>query len=323
MTTPPILRKGPSGPPDDSFGLPDPSLSPGNLVRAKADGTAYEFLETPSNGNIAQFNSTSGAYQAAEGPGPIQPLSFDADAYPASVDEVWTYQFPDLDDKGPNGIDLELGGGTVFETEMVPGSPCLYFNDDGGHLQSVDATPTAAQRADNIALLSVIMFDQPPNNLSIVSIGAAGELQDENVLYRHRFPTINPPRNQETFWEFDTGDNVNAATTVAGSLIPSLASVHVPMFVATVRSIIAGQAFVQHYLEGSLFGPLLGPFTPPNGGSSGRLFIGGDQGVGAASRYLHLGSMLMASATYEFTATDIMRERNRVMGRFYGELPLP
>ncbi|HWA71536.1 MAG TPA: LamG-like jellyroll fold domain-containing protein [Polyangiaceae bacterium] len=212
-----------------------------------------------------------------------------------------------LSDSSGNGNTLTVDTGTARYVDIVPGKLAHFF--DGSTRLIVSSFVSALAIAGDMTVEFFLQLDSDPTvGPSVFAHDASGETSGANALYSMDFTSST---NKTPRWFSEHGSGTDDTFTVSA---PSgLPPIHNVGHVAIVRS----SNTIQFYWNGRTLGSASSALTTPDGGSSGRLRIGGSAS-NTISRCLICSFKIIASA---LSANDVKAEYNRTLGPLYGILP--
>lgn len=225
---------------------------------------------------------------------------------------LWNFDSSLLDSSG-NGNTLSVDTGTLVYQDFVPGQSCVSFNGST-RLKVASGFVSGLALTGDMTVMFIWLLDNDPTatNNYFYSHANSGETLADNYLYSltcTQSGGSTPPRNLTWLSEHGAGVDDSFAT-VAPLSYPSVHSIN---FFATTRT----SNVIQHYCNGKVFGSPSSALTAPAGGTSGRLYIGGDPSS-TFSHGLCYGLKICNSA---LSAAQIKAEYNATMGPAFGAIP--
>lgn len=210
-----------------------------------------------------------------------------------------------LDSSG-NGLHLSVATGTIGYTPVSPGLTLGFFDN---LTVLTEATKAAALRITGPLTIEALGSWRiyRPDVDTIISHAEQGETLSTNALYRWQLDT---PFTTRYLHEHDAG--VNETFDMANNQPPDLLLAHF----ALTRT---ASGIISFFANGRLCGtPTATGLPMPNGGTTGRLYIGGDGTNAAGSQPYNgnLGSVKILNTT--LTQGQIVEEVNRTLGPILG-----
>lgn len=280
--------------------------APGSLLVSDANGDWIELRGT-TPGQVLAWGSSGAAGFSTGGVGAIQPFAVS----PNTVG-LWLLN-ESLADSSGNGFHLSVETGTEQYCDVVPGRKRgFYFN--GSTRLWVSTFQSALALGGEMSFVTMVQLDTGPTSLSstiLCSHGASGETQAANYFYTWgvALPVVagTPKLQLRSVWEQGAGVDV---THLSGGNLTA-PPIHNVMQVGASRS---ATGVVRFYLNGLPMGVASAPSTLPNGGTSGRLRLGGSD-ANSCSEAVMFGAKIVAA---EWSADDFKNEYNRTMGPGFG-----
>lgn len=301
----------------------------GGYLRVPSGGGSPEQVQGTAAGQLAFWKSSSGLWL----PTPTAPSDQQCPVWNAAAQE-WRFAsfgasglnyFPKLSstvglwnldrtlaDQSGNGFNLTVLNPYGF-AQIVPGRYGLIFDINVTISQA--AAGTALGITGDVTTEIIFQLDNnvPAANQNLFSYSASGETLATNTLYQTTLANFGlTPRSIGWLSEHDAGvnDSYNTPTTVGGD---SVSLIHNVIYIASVRR----ANVIQIYMNGKPFGPPSAALTPPNGGTSSKLYI-----MSSPTQAAQVGGILFAArvSSEGFTASQVLDSYNQSMGPAFGIL---
>lgn len=252
----------------------------------------------PATNDVWSWNGSIWVPRAV-GAGAIQP--FQADAHTVGL---WRLQ-GDLSNLVDPSNPLTVDAGTEIYADIVPGTLAFYFNGST-RLRVANFVSALALTGDMTSVVVVQLDATPTSSTVLLGHGAVGETQADNILYQMIVGTSIP---RTLGWFSESGAGVNASFNTAAPA--SLPPIHNILLIGGSRI----NNVVQFYVNGKPFGSPSSALTTPDGGTSGRFYVGGSDGSATITPSLFFGAMVQDVG---WTATEWLACYNQVLGPAYG-----
>lgn len=217
----------------------------------------------------------------------------------AATKGLWTFNGT-LNDSSGLGHNLGISTGTIEYSDVFPGKRFAWF-DAATRLTVAHAD---LQITGAITIQAAMILDAGPNGNPWISHSAAGETEAANIIYEAQIET---GRLLTWFSEHSTGTN----DTFSWAAPDALPAVHQLFFLSHTRS---SGGTIQNYVNGRPLGASQA-LTLPTGGTSGALYVGGNDA--SLFSQMFLGSLRIDAE--ERTAAQIASDYSYCLGGIYGD----